>query len=471
MSVNQYNPSTGQLTPVVGTNNHLKDEMVAPYEATTTASRAYAVGDQFIYNQTLYTVTVAIESGGTITVGTNCVASDSLVDQIKNTFNGEIVAPVEKTSEASRVYLKGEQFIYDNKLYTTIADKIPKGGTICPKNETGNSLVITTYDTVYSPISGSGFLGTDEVIDPSEHNQGDIRIVYTKPNGDTGYIDVFDPNTQYTVKAGTTVRIEVIAGAKKGNSYFMVKEKASPNKPSSTITESAPGNSKALLTATYAVPTDCLVVVEFNSKSKVEDKYSFTATFFFELTYNCVLSDLIVDQLGRGGESGIEITYAEWSQLPQSERDSNDYYIIDVPVNSSILPISGLTMDTIPTQGSTNPVESNGIYETLLPINSSIQSISGSIQTISGSIVSIGGRVTTLENNEPIETEGVNKIIGDTSVTFTHEAIQTASELHLLSENASNTPIFYTAVSVSSGSATYTFPALTEATTFSLVIK
>ena len=116
-----------------------------------------------------------------------------------------------------------------------------------------------------------------------------------------------------------------------------------------------------------------------------------------------------------------------------------------------------LGMDTAPTPGSINPVESNGIYETLQPITSSI--------------VSIGGRVTTLENNEPIETEGINKIIGDTSVTFTNSAISTASELHLLSENTSNTPVFYTAVSVSSGSATYTFPALTEATTFYLVIK
>ena len=43
----------------------------ASYEATTTASKAYAVGEYLTYNGTLYKVTAAISSGGTITVGTN----------------------------------------------------------------------------------------------------------------------------------------------------------------------------------------------------------------------------------------------------------------------------------------------------------------------------------------------------------------------------------------------------------------
>lgn len=46
-------------------------QMLATIEASTTASKAYAVGDYLIANNKIYKVTAAIASGGTITVGTN----------------------------------------------------------------------------------------------------------------------------------------------------------------------------------------------------------------------------------------------------------------------------------------------------------------------------------------------------------------------------------------------------------------
>lgn len=49
---------------------------LAPVETSSTASQAYAVGDYFCYNGILYRVTVAIDSGGTITPGTNCAATN-----------------------------------------------------------------------------------------------------------------------------------------------------------------------------------------------------------------------------------------------------------------------------------------------------------------------------------------------------------------------------------------------------------
>jgi len=67
---------------------------IAPVEATTTASRAYAVGDLLIYNGTLYRVTTAIASGGTITPGTNCTAtsvSDVFVRKTGDTMSGGLV--------------------------------------------------------------------------------------------------------------------------------------------------------------------------------------------------------------------------------------------------------------------------------------------------------------------------------------------------------------------------------------------
>lgn len=58
-------------------------EVIAPVEDTLTASQAYAVGDQFIYQNKLYKATAAIPSGGTITPNGNCELANSIVEQIQ----------------------------------------------------------------------------------------------------------------------------------------------------------------------------------------------------------------------------------------------------------------------------------------------------------------------------------------------------------------------------------------------------
>lgn len=96
MSVNRYDPATDTLIPVSGTYNHLKDEMVAEYESTNTATHAYEVGGQFIYNGRLYEVTSAISVGDTIITegaNANCIESDSLTEQIKDINNRPILNP------------------------------------------------------------------------------------------------------------------------------------------------------------------------------------------------------------------------------------------------------------------------------------------------------------------------------------------------------------------------------------------
>ena len=47
-------------------------QMIAQEETSTTSAHAYAIGDYFILNDTLYVATAAIGIGDTITVGTNC---------------------------------------------------------------------------------------------------------------------------------------------------------------------------------------------------------------------------------------------------------------------------------------------------------------------------------------------------------------------------------------------------------------
>ena len=85
MSVNIRNPITGDLTNVAGDTINPKsiNEMIAPVEDGT-ASKAYAVGEQFIMNDLLCEATQAIAQGDTMVIGTNCEESEQLSKQVKD---------------------------------------------------------------------------------------------------------------------------------------------------------------------------------------------------------------------------------------------------------------------------------------------------------------------------------------------------------------------------------------------------
>lgn len=66
---------------------------IAPVEATSTASKAYAINDLLIYNGHLYRVTAAIANGGTITPGTNATetsVSEVFVRKTGDTMTGQL---------------------------------------------------------------------------------------------------------------------------------------------------------------------------------------------------------------------------------------------------------------------------------------------------------------------------------------------------------------------------------------------
>lgn len=68
-------------------SNKLNQTVIATRQANLTASKAYAIGEQFIYNNILYRATAAIASGGTITIGGNATAADNITTQISNFAN------------------------------------------------------------------------------------------------------------------------------------------------------------------------------------------------------------------------------------------------------------------------------------------------------------------------------------------------------------------------------------------------
>lgn len=78
--VSGHTTDIGNLQTAVGSK--ADQSMIAPVETSTTASQSYAIGEQFILNGVLYTATAAITAGGTITIGGNCTASDTVTEQI-----------------------------------------------------------------------------------------------------------------------------------------------------------------------------------------------------------------------------------------------------------------------------------------------------------------------------------------------------------------------------------------------------
>lgn len=64
--------------------NKLNQTVIATRQANLTASKAYVVGEQFIYNNTLYEVTAAISKNAAITIGGNCKAANNITTQISN---------------------------------------------------------------------------------------------------------------------------------------------------------------------------------------------------------------------------------------------------------------------------------------------------------------------------------------------------------------------------------------------------
>lgn len=117
-------------------NEKVDDDIVAYVESDTTATKRYEVGDQFILNGVLYTATAIIAVNDTIVVGTNCEASDTLVEQndalsarIDTKTDQSMIATVQPNLTAVKAYAKDEQFVYNGLLYKATA-AINSGGTI-----------------------------------------------------------------------------------------------------------------------------------------------------------------------------------------------------------------------------------------------------------------------------------------------------------------------------------------------------
>lgn len=205
---------------------------------------------------------------------------------------------------------------------------------------------------------------------------------------------------------------------------------------------------------------------------------------------NCSISDTITEQIGNAGkvtgvkgnaESGYRTGNVNISPADIGLEDVDNTSDADKPVSTATqaalngkVSTDGASTNTT-VAFTSNDLAANTTAKTSNTTNqpSTVAKL-GSGETLAslfGKISSMFASIRKLWNTVGFETAQISKVVGDTSVTFSNSAIMTTSELTLLSENSSNTPIFYTAVTVSDGSATYTFPALTVATKFSLKVR
>ena len=100
--------------------------MIEPSEeASATSAHAYAVGEHFIYNNTLYRATAAIAIGDTITPGTNCVATN-VMTEVESGGGGGGSEKLNSTQAAdaydpTATYAVGDKVSYAGNVYSCIS--------------------------------------------------------------------------------------------------------------------------------------------------------------------------------------------------------------------------------------------------------------------------------------------------------------------------------------------------------------
>lgn len=132
-----------QASQIQDVRQDAEDMITANNEgAAATSTRAYAIGDYFIYNDVLYKATAAIAIGDTIVPNTNCEATniDTELTQVNSDLEGKIVATA--TADGVKTWSQ----IYDS-IYSSIA-------AIANKRGLSLEVIGNSGELSYYPIQG-----------------------------------------------------------------------------------------------------------------------------------------------------------------------------------------------------------------------------------------------------------------------------------------------------------------------------
>jgi hypothetical protein len=179
--------STAQQTAL---NGKTDTTVIAPTETTTTASRRYEIGEQFILSGVLYTATAVIASGDTIIVDTNCALSESITEQIANVDlsalanKSDLTSISESGTTASQAISAGTYFYLNGTLCYAITN-IASGATFT---------LNTNYEVVTAGALNDLVLKSTVVTLPNLtlSNSGYVSISAYKPSDVTPIFAIFE---------------------------------------------------------------------------------------------------------------------------------------------------------------------------------------------------------------------------------------------------------------------------------------
>ena len=206
-------------------------EMIAPEETSSTASRAYAVGEVFVYNNLLYRATAAIAQGGTITPRTNCQAvpgglggevsdlksamsTDVTYSPITNWSIGGLTDNMKSTNtSANRARIKGAYLPEIPNAYNVV---IPVPSGYAQRVAVYSSRAFSSIITI---LTGDNFV-QDDVVIPSEYSGKYIGMVIKKTdNADftddeiTALSTLYKFTTQSVIGDMSALEPQTLAGA------------------------------------------------------------------------------------------------------------------------------------------------------------------------------------------------------------------------------------------------------------------
>jgi hypothetical protein len=122
-------------------NTKAEQSLLAPIQTTLVASKAYVIGEQFVYQGLLYKATAAITQGGTITINGNCELSYDVTDQIYNLYKSIY-------QDYSTATFKYKSNAGTNASYTIAEDGLYKIETQIGATSVTNNVVNTRVNAI-----------------------------------------------------------------------------------------------------------------------------------------------------------------------------------------------------------------------------------------------------------------------------------------------------------------------------------
>lgn len=216
MSVNLYNATTDTLKNIAGDiiNPKSVNEMIAPIEDGT-ASKAYAVGEQFIMNDLLCEATQAIAQGDTMVIGTNCEESEQLSKQVKD-INTSLTANGNRFEAGYSSANDEYGFNIGSTFYPIGASSGGGGGSqvqldwanpLHTFSGTGNTTWITTQDGYLSGQYGQNLGTTTQSKGITIDGTQILRVIYSGGGSSTNYfVGAYVPPIR--VAKGSTIVVD-----------------------------------------------------------------------------------------------------------------------------------------------------------------------------------------------------------------------------------------------------------------------